>query len=187
MKHTWWNWHALLDCLLENRAHSRHIIQIGTYFTLRNNWHIDVLWNILLNIFFFFCLTHSFDIELYDILYTCSILCKLYILQLGVLDWHIHCARVCYEIIKIVEHSLNFHLRSCKRFDEVVPGKVFSPIQDFVMKFWNLHYFHILGRCIYLFSKNCIDYWIVYNFFLADFVLFLAFVDDTPWWKISIK
>ena len=69
--------------------------------------------------YIFFCPRHGFDIELYDILY--SILCKLYILPIGVLDWHIHCARVWYEIIKIVEHSIDFliHLGSCKRFDEV--------------------------------------------------------------------
>ena len=67
--------------------------------------------------YLFFCSTHDLDIELYDILY--SILCILYILQIGVLDWHIHCARVWYEIMKIVEHSLDFHLGSCKRFDEV--------------------------------------------------------------------
>ena len=40
----------------------------------------------------FYCSTHGFDIELYDILY--SILCKLYILRIGEVDWHIHCARV---------------------------------------------------------------------------------------------
>ena len=56
--------------------------------------------------YLFFCSTHGFDIELYDILY--SILCKLYILRIGVLDCHIHCARVWYEIIKIVAHSLTF-------------------------------------------------------------------------------
>ena len=34
------------DCLLEYGAHNRHITQIGIYFILRNNWHIDVPWNI---------------------------------------------------------------------------------------------------------------------------------------------
>ena len=88
------------DCLLEHGAHSRHITQIGIYFILRNNWHIDVPWNISKIFFwmFFFCSTHGLDIELYDILY--SILCKLYILRIDVLDWHIHCARVSYEIIR---------------------------------------------------------------------------------------
>ena len=93
--------------------------KIGIYVILRNNWHIDVPWNIskiFYWISFFFCSTHGFDIELYDVLY--HILCKLYILRIGVLDWHIHCAWVCHEIIKIVEHSLA-HLGSCKCFDEV--------------------------------------------------------------------
>ena len=55
----------------------------------------------------FICSTYGFDIELYDILY--SILFKLYILGIGALDWHIWCARAWYVIIKIVEHSLDFH------------------------------------------------------------------------------
>ena len=108
------------DCLLEHGAHSRHITQNRdiSYFEkwLTYRCPMKYFWNILLNIFFF-CSTHGFDIESYDILY--SILCKLYILRIGVLDWHIHCARVWYEIIKIVEHSLDFHLGSCKHFDEV--------------------------------------------------------------------
>ena len=76
--------------------------------------------------YIFFCSTHGFDIELYDILY--SIFCKLYILRIGVLGWHIHCARAWYEIIKIFEHSLDFHLGSFKRFDEVgnVSGNFFD-------------------------------------------------------------
>ena len=79
------------DCLLEHGAHSRHITQIGMYFILRNHWHIDVPLNIFKIFYwpsFLFCSTHGFDIELYDILY--RILCKLYILRIGVLDWHIH-------------------------------------------------------------------------------------------------
>ena len=78
--------------------------------------------------YFFFCSTHGFDIELYDILY--CILCKLYILRIGVLDWHIHCARVWYEIIKNVEHSLDFHLGSCKGFDEVENVSDNFPLTD---------------------------------------------------------
>ena len=111
------------NCLLELGAHSRHITQIGIYFILRNNCHIDIPWNIskiFYWIYFFVCSTHGFDIELHDILY--SILCKLYILRIGVLDWYKHCADcagVCDEIIKIVGHSLDFHLGTCTCFDEV--------------------------------------------------------------------
>ena len=120
MKLTWWNWHAVPGTAYWNMGHAAGTLhKIGIYFILRNNWHIDVPWNIskniLLNIFFF-CSTHGFYIEMYDILY--GILCKLYILWIGVLDWHIHCARVWYEIIEIVEHSLDYCLGSCKRFDE---------------------------------------------------------------------
>ena len=30
----------------------------------------------------------------------------------------------------------------------------FLPIQDFVLKFWNLHYFHLLERCIFFFFNT---------------------------------
>ena len=77
------------DCLLEHGAHSRHITQIGIYFILRNNSYIDVPWNISKIPYWtsFFLLNTWFDIELCDIL--CSILCKLYIMRIGVLYWHI--------------------------------------------------------------------------------------------------
>ena len=146
MKHTWWNWHAVPGTAYWNMGHTAGTLRkIGIYFILRNNWHIDVPWNIskiFCWISFFFSIQHmDCDIELYDILY--SILCKLYILRIGVLEWHIHCARVWYEIIKIVEHSLDFYLGSCECFDEVenVSGNFFWLIQDFVLKFWNMHYF----------------------------------------------
>ena len=61
----------------------------------------------------------------------------------------------------------------------------FLPIQDFFLKFWNLHYFHLLGRCIYYFFKELFRLLNCFPFF-ADFVFFLALVDDTAW-KISIK
>ena len=148
MKHTWWNWHAVPGTAYWNMRHTAGTLRkIKIYFILRNNWHIDVPWNILkifYSIYFLFCSTHGFDIELYDILD--SIVCKLYILRIGVLDWHIHSARVWCEIIKIVEHCLDFHLGSCEHFDEIetVSGIFFltdTGIQDFVLKFWNMHYF----------------------------------------------
>ena len=85
--------------------------------------------------YLFFCSTHGFDIELHDILY--SILCKLYILRIGVLDWHIHCARVWYKIIKIVGHCLDFHLGSCKCFDEVENASGNFFFDWYRILFWN--------------------------------------------------
>ena len=184
---------------------------------------IDAPWNIskiFCWISFFFSSTHVFYIELYDILN--NILCNWYILRIGVLDWHMHCARVWYEIIKIGGHRLDFHLGSCKRFGEVgnVSGNFVLPLLDFVLKFWNLHYFHLLEGCIYsfiylfgyysfiyllLFIHSFIHlsfiYLSIYLFIyfkeqfrllnwwhiFANFFLFLALVNDTPWWKISIK
>ena len=135
----------------------------------------------------FFCSTHGFNIELYDIFY--SILCTLYILRNGVLDWHIHCERVWYEIIKIVEHSLDFHVGSCKRFNEVqnVSGIFFFFFERYRIcsEILKSALFPSFGKMYSFFKElfrllNCLH-------IFADFVLFLALVDDTPWWKISIK
>ena len=168
------------DCLLEHGAHSRHITQIG-----RNNWHIDVPWNIykiLYWICFFFRINTWFDIELHDILY--SILCKLYILRVVVLDWHIHCARVWYEIIKLLSTAMTLIWDPASASMNMRKYQIscffFLLIQDFVLKFWNLHYFHLLESCIYLFLKNCLDYWIVYTFLLISFFSF-------GWWYTLIK
>ena len=178
--------------LLEHGAHSRHITQIGIYFTLRNNWHIDVPWNIskIFHWISFFCSTHDFDIELYDILYSLS--CKLYVLWIGVLDWHIHCARVWYEIIKIVEHSLDFHLGSCKPFDEVenVSGHFF--FYWYRILFWNFEICTISMVWKDVFIYLCFFFKEMFRLLnclhiFADFVPFLALVYDTPWWKISTK
>ena len=131
--------------------------KIRIYSILSNNWYIDDPWNIskIFYWIYFFCSTHGFTIELHDILY--SILYKLYILRIGVLDWHIHCARVWYEIIKIVEHNLDFHLGYCKRFDEVE---------------------NVSGIFLYWYR---ILFW---NFEICTISL-LALVDDTPWWNMS--
>ena len=164
------------DCLLEHAAHSRHITQIGIYFILRNNWHTDVPWNIS-KIFYwisFFSVQHMIYI-LSCMIFLFSISCKLYILWIGVLDWHIHCARVWYEIIKIVEHSIDFHLRSCKPFDKVenVSGNIF--FDRCRILFWN---FEICT--ISIFWKDMFIYYFKEMFRLlnclhifADFVLFL--------------
>ena len=82
VKHIWWNWHAVPGTAYWNMGHTTGTLRkIGIYFILRNNWHIDVPWNIskiFYWISFFFCSTHGFGIELYDILY--SVFYKLYII-----------------------------------------------------------------------------------------------------------
>ena len=123
MKHTWWNWLAVRGTAYWNMGHTAGTLRkIGIYLILRNNWHTDVPWYIS-KIFYwisFFCSAHGFDIELYDILY--SILCKLYILRIAVLDWHIHCARLiwkkninCWALTFIwVRASASMKLRMCQ-------------------------------------------------------------------------
>ena len=63
----------------------------------------------------------------------------------------------------------------------------FWPIQDFVLRFWNQHYFHILEGCICLFFfKNCIDYWIVYTFLLILFSFLAATKQLYKWYFLSV-
>ena len=97
MKHAWWNWHAVPGTAYWNMGHTAGTSRKYAFWEILE---IYVLWNIskIFHWIFFFCLTHGFNIELYDILY--SILCKFCILGMGVLDWHIHCANVWNEIIK---------------------------------------------------------------------------------------
>ena len=159
------------DCLLEHGAHSRHITQIGIYFILRNDWHRDVPWNIS-KIFCWipsFGSTNGVNIELYDILY--NMLCKFYRLWIGVLDWHIHCARVWYEIIKIDEHSFDFHLESCKSFDGVenVSGMFFFDWCRIFLGNFEICTISIFWKVVFIFLKNCLDYWITYTVLLILF------------------
>ena len=108
MKRTWWNWHAVPGTAYWNMGHTAGTLRkIGIYLMLRNNCHIDVPWNIskiFYRISFFFCSTHGFDIELYNILY--SILWKLYIQRIGVHDWHIG---IFWLIQDFVLKSWNMH------------------------------------------------------------------------------
>ena len=116
------------NCLLEYGAHSRHITQIGIYFILRNNWHIDVPLNISKIFYWIYFFLFNIWFWYWIVWYLYSTSCTLYILWIGVLDWHIHCPRVWYEIMKIVEHNLDFHLGSCKPLNEVenISGKFFN-------------------------------------------------------------
>ena len=58
MKHTWWNWPAVPGTAYWNIVHTAGTLRkIRIYFILRNDWHIDVPWNIS-KIFYwisFFC------------------------------------------------------------------------------------------------------------------------------------
>ena len=109
------------DCLLEHGAHSRHMTQIGIYFILRNNWHIDVPWNIskiFYWISFFFCSTHGSILN-------CMIFCIIYYANCTYCEW---CTWLAHTLCKGLIWNYNFHLGSCKRFDEVgnVLGNFFT-------------------------------------------------------------
>ena len=76
MKHTWWNWHALPGTAYWNMGHTAGTLRkIGIYFILRNDWHIDVPWNIskiFYWISFFFSVQHMVSI------FNCMIFCIVY-------------------------------------------------------------------------------------------------------------
>ena len=106
------------DCLLEHGAHSWGTLRkIGIYLILRNYWHIDVPWNIS-RIFYwisFFSVQHMVSIL------KCMIFCMIYYANCTYCELVYLIGTLIvqgFEIIKIVEHSLDFYLGSCKRFDE---------------------------------------------------------------------
>ena len=143
MKHTWWNWHAVPGTAYWNMGHTAGTLRkIGTYFILRNNWHIDVPWNIL-RIFYwisFFCSTHGFDIEFVDILY--SILCKLYILRIGVLDWHVHCKGLIWNYKKCwAQPLLSFGILQTRRWSWECIRYFF--VDWYRILFWNFEIYTI--------------------------------------------
>ena len=136
--------------------------------------------------YLFFCSTHGFDIELYDVLY--SMLCKLYILWIRVLDSHIHCVRVWYEIINCwAQPWLSFGILQALRWSWECIRYFFFIDTGFCSEILKSALFPSFGKMhLFIFFKelfrllNCLH-------IFADFVLFLALVDDTPWWKISIE
>ena len=152
MKLTWCTW----DCLLEHGAHSRHITQIGIHFILRNTWHINVPWNIskifywisffssqrmilILN-YIIFCIVYYANCTYCELVY----LIGTYIVQ-G-FDMKL--------LKKMFSTALTFIWDPASASMKLRMYQVrffFLPIRDFDMKFWNLHYFHLLERCIYLF------------------------------------
>ena len=129
------------DCLLEHGAHSRHITQYREgYIFLRNDWHIDVPWNISkisYSISFFFCSSHGFDIELYDILYM----------------QFVHIANWCTWLAHTLCKGLIWNYKNCwaqpwlpfgilqvlRWSCECIRYFFFWLIQDFVLKFGNMH------------------------------------------------
>ena len=75
MKHTWWNWHAVPGTAYWNMGHTAGTLRkIGIYFILRNNWHIDVPWNIskIFIEYLFFSVQHMVSIL------NCIIFCIVY-------------------------------------------------------------------------------------------------------------
>ena len=138
MKHTWWNWQAVPGTAYWNMGHTAGTLRkIGIYFILRNNWHIDVPWNISKIFYWMYFFLFNTWFRYWIVWY--FVQCILQIVRIA--NWgtwlaHTLC-RVWYEIIKIVEHSLDFHLESCKHFDEVenVSGIFFDWYR---ILFWNL-------------------------------------------------
>ena len=84
MKHTWWNGHAVPGTAHWNMGHTAGTLRkIGIYFILRNNWHINVPWNIS-KIFYwisFFSVQHMVSIL------NCMIFCIVYYANWTYCDW----------------------------------------------------------------------------------------------------
>ena len=106
---------------------------------------------------FLFCSAHGISIDFYDILY--KMLCNLCDFRVDVLYWHIHCLRVLYEIIEIIEQSLdiwNTEITSVK-------FKMYQVSFLLTFRIWKIFtIFIFLDIFIYLFMG--LDYSVVYPF-----------------------
>ena len=142
MKHTWWNWHAVPGTAYWNMGHTAGtLLKIGIYFILRNNWHIDIPWNVS-KIFLFFSVHHMLSIL------NCMIFCIVYYAnctycELVYLIGTYIVQGFDMKLWKLLNTALTFiwdpasALMKLRMYQVVL----FLLIQDFVLKFWNMHYF----------------------------------------------
>ena len=141
--------------------------KIGIYFILRNNWNKDVPWNISEIFYWMSFFLFSTWFQYWIVWYVLK-----YIMQIvHVANWCIWLAQtLCKSWIWnykffLAQPWFSFGILQGLQWSWECIRQVFSlPIQHFVLKFWNLYYFHLLERCIYFFFKNCLDYWIVYTY-----------------------
>ena len=150
MKHTWWNWHAVPGTAYWNMGHTAGTLRkLGIYFILRNNWHIDVPWDISKIFywisFFLFNTWFRYWIVWYFVLYIMQI---------------VHFANRCTWLAHTLWKGLIWNYKNCwvqpwlsfgilqaLRWSEVENVSVFFffffflLMQDFVLKFWNMRYF----------------------------------------------
>ena len=75
VKHIWWNWHAVPGTAYWNMGHTAGTLRkIGIHFILRNNWNIDVPWNIS-KIFYWISF---FSVQHVVLILNCMIFCTVY-------------------------------------------------------------------------------------------------------------
>ena len=138
MKHTWWNWHAVPGIAYWNMEHTAGTLRkMGIYFILRNNWQIDVPWNIS-KIFYrisFFSVQHMVSIL------NCMIFLW-YIMQIvHIANWCTWLAHtLCKGLIWNYENSWAqpwLHLGSCKCFNEVENVSGNFSCDWYRILFWN--------------------------------------------------
>ena len=143
MKHTWWNWHAVPGTAYWNMRHTAGTLRkIGIYFILRNNWRIDVPWNIskifywisffLFNTWFQYWIVWYFEKYFANCTY-----CKLvYLIGTYIVQGFD------MKLLKLLSTALTFiRILQALWWSWECIRYFFLLIQDFVLQFWNMHYF----------------------------------------------
>ena len=162
MKHTWWNWHTVPGTAYWNMGHTAGTLRkMGIYFVWRNNWHIDVPWNIskIFYRIYFFSVQHMVSIL------NCMIFFIVY---------YANCTYC--ELVYLIGTYI------VQGFDI----KLLKLVSTALTSFGILQVLQWSWECIRKFffvtdTGSCSEV-LKYALFL-----FLTLVDDTPWWKISIK
>ena len=164
MKHTWWNWHAVPRTAYWNMGQTAGTLRkIGIYFILRNNWHIDVPWNI--SKIFYWISFFLFNTWFQYWIVICMIFCIV----------HYAICTYCELVYLIGTYIVQGFDMKLQKLLSVALTFIWDPASaSMKLRMYQVIFFLTDAR----FCSEILKY---------ALFLFLALVDDTPWWKISIK
>ena len=161
---------CIWDCLLE---HSRHITQIGIYFILRNDWHIDFSWNIS-KIFYWISF---FSVQHMVMILNCMVFCLVYYANCTYCKLvHLIGTYIVQGFDQLIWNYKNFSTVLTFIWESASASMKLRMYQGFFYRyrifFWNFEIctISIFWKDVFIFFfKNCFAYWIVYRFLLILF------------------
>ena len=149
MKHTWWYWHAVPGTAYWNRGHTAGMLR---KYGCISYWEIIEIY-MSYEIFLTYFIEYFFSVQHMVSIFNCNA-------NFAYWEWVIGRAHTLCKCLKwnykkcLAPPWLSFGILQVLQWNSQITFCWL--IQKFVLKFWNLHYFHRLERCVYyLFSKNC--------------------------------